>query len=140
MSKITRVISAALLLCVTSCATTAGSSSKPADFIPPLASIAATAVLEKATTDEDRQDKALVLLKVSEAILAVTNETATGADLAALIVQLAPDNPHWRMLAVTLGGLLDQYKLNLGEDQRVAALRAIASGLKSTAEIYINQP
>lgn len=140
MPKILLVIAATLSLAVTSCSTTqTGGSVKPADLIAPVVSIAATTVLEKAKTDEDRQAKALVLLKVSEAILAVTDETATGSDLVALVSGFAPDKPHWRLLAVTLGSMLDQYKISLGDEQRVATLRAIAAGLKSTAELYINQ-
>lgn len=140
MSKILPVIAATLSLAVSSCSTTQTGSVKPADLIAPVVSVAATTVLEKAKTDEDRQAKALVLLKVSEAILAVTDETATGADLVALVSGFAPDKPHWRLLAVTLGSMFDQYKISLGDEQRVATLRAIAAGLKSTAELYINQP
>lgn len=127
------------LLLFSSCNSTGSWSTTGTTLLPSVISVAASSVIEKADNSDDRKIKALLLLKIADALLLSVDENTTGDQIVHLIQSETPPKPHWLILSTTIAGIYEQYRLK--PNVKVEALvKSIATGLKTTANYYINEP
>lgn len=140
MKKILSIL-ALCALALPSCTTTGGTGTTPpanvSAYLAPAATIAASVVISKADSAEDRAAKAAEIVQIADAILVLTDPNTKGADIAAVVLTKAGSKPHWQALGLTLAVLYDQYAANYTGTTQAALVNSIAAGLKAGSTPYL---
>lgn len=126
-----------------SCATVRKGIEKASDnsaLITPTVVLVTTVVFEKAVSAEDLADKAALVNKIADKILAAQFTTKpTQDEIEALITANLPDKDHWKVLASYVASYYSKYTKNIADSDvegSISVLKAIAEGLKIAAAKY----
>ena len=100
-----------------------------------------TLVLQKAVSDEDRQEKAKIVLNLATAIETLTKgDNLSVETVSTTLLQSIPDKPHWKEYTMALVLLYTDFyeqndKVVIGDKQKalITALNRIASGCRIAA-------
>ena len=109
-------------------------------LITPTVALVTTVVFEKAVSAEDLADKATLVNKIADKILAAQfTAKPTQDEIEALIVANLPEKDHWKVLASYVASYYTKYTRNIADSDvegSIAVLKAIAEGLKIAAAKY----
>lgn len=126
-----------------SCATVRKGIEKASDnsaLITPTVVLVTTVVFEKAVSAEDLADKAALVNKIADKILAAQFTTKpTQDEIEAFITANLPDKDHWKVLASYVASYYSKYTKNIADSDvegSISVLKAIAEGLKIAAAKY----
>ncbi len=107
------------------------------DLVTPVASIATGVVLSKANSMSVRMDTAAKLNQIADGILTLTEEDATGADVAALVMAYSGGKPEYAPYAASLSLIFDRSIQRLGRSRAADISRKIADGILFTTAPYL---
>jgi hypothetical protein len=124
---------AVALLFLPSCASTGGAGSeKWAAYVKPAAAVATSVLMEKAVKEGRRAETAAKATEIATALQTLAT-SATGADVADIVIQYAGAGAEWQALGLALSIAYDQFVIghDLPQKQAVADLSAgVLAGLK----------
>ena len=135
---------AAIAILFSSCATYrkgVGAAEDNLMFISPAVSLVASVVFEKAVSQEDRSEKALIIKKLA---LKIAEVEFTAKPTKEIVVELVkaqlPDKAHWSSLALAVGNVYEKYTkdvLDSDVTSALAVIQEIAAGLDASASNYL---
>lgn len=110
-------------------------------FISPAVSLVTSVVFEKAVSQEDRSEKALIIKKLA---LKIAEVEFTAKPTKEMVVELVktqlPDKAHWSSLALAVGNVYEKYTkdvLDSDVTSALAVIQEIAAGLDASASNYL---
>lgn len=132
------LIALAAVMC--SCSTFKSIESK-IDYVAPAAYLVASQVYERAISDEDRVDKAILIDNVTDKLAAyVPDHKPTREEFLVLIAEALPQKPHWQTMSFLIADLYVKYTANIKDDDVESitkVIRAISEGLNQASNQYI---
>lgn len=132
------LLAAITVIGLSSCASTNPDGTKqPVDYIPYVKSaavVATNAVLDKATSEADKQAKAAVLVRIANQVALITSDSATGADIAKIVTEIGGTKPHWQLLALSLA---IAYDTNSPKIPYRTLINTLATEIRETATLSL---
>lgn len=124
---------------LSACATTTGTPSAIEQGLPfarGLSSLACSATLQLAVSDEDRVDKANYVYSIAKCVRTLAGGTVpTREDLEAAINLWSPEKAHWASLSKSIGSIYESAYSQLKDNPKLAVefIEALALGCEDAA-------